>query len=451
MIGGGVSGLATAYHLSRVAPSADVLVLEGSDRVGGKLLDVAVGGLRLPAGADSFLARKPWAAELCRELGVELVAPGSSGTWLWTRAGLVPYPADAAFGIPGDVGQVFRWPGLSARGRRRALLDLFKSRRKGGDDESLGSFLRRRLGDEATDLAVGPLLAGLYAGDVDALSVGATFPDLARWEESQGSLIRGAQAAMRDARAAGDPGPMFLRPRAGVGDLVRALAERLGSRVRTGVRAVSVERAASGWLVRAEGEDFEGVDAVVLAVPAPIARDLLGAACPAVAGDLDAIPQVSTSAVLMVYGPGSADGFPQGSGFVVPRGVAPMTACTWLHQKWPQPEFGDRAVLRCFVGAAGEDDVLGAPDEQIVEACARHLAALLPLPAAPEHALVVRWPGSMPQYGVGHVARVSRIRSLLPPGIFVTGQSYDGVGISDCVRAACGTAEEVGGVGGPDL
>ena len=163
VIGGGVSGLTAAYRLS--AAGIDATVLEAGATTGGKLRSVEVGGLRLPAGPDSFLARKPWAVELCRELGFgdELIAPRGSGAFLWTAAGLVPYPTGTAFGIPGDLGDVFRWPGVSRRGRRRALLDFVKPKRRVDADESLGSLLRRRLGDEATDRAIGPLLGGLYA------------------------------------------------------------------------------------------------------------------------------------------------------------------------------------------------------------------------------------------------------------------------------------------------
>ena len=180
VIGGGVSGLATAYRLTKADPSIDVVVLEANDRPGGKLRSVQVGDLVLPSGADSFLARKPWAVQLCKELGIgdELVAPGATGAHLWTERGLVAMPKQAPFGIPGDIGQVFSWPGLSRAGRRRAALDLLKKKRKDDSDETLGSLLRRRLGDEATDRAVAPLLAGLYAGDIDRLSVRATFPDL---------------------------------------------------------------------------------------------------------------------------------------------------------------------------------------------------------------------------------------------------------------------------------
>jgi protoporphyrinogen/coproporphyrinogen III oxidase len=439
VVGGGVSGLTVAYRLLRTA-SAQVTVLEARSEPGGKVRSVEVGGLPLPAGADSFVARKPWAAELCRELGLELEPPGDMGAYLWTVRGLVPYVRDTAFGIPGDVGNVMRWPGLSRAGRRRALQDLVRRKRRGGQDEPLGSLLRRRLGDEATDMAVGPLLAGLYAGDVDRLSVAATFPELAHWEASQGSLVRGAQAALR--RGGADPGPMFLRPRRRVEGLTEALRDRVGDRIRTRDPALELRRRAGGWSVRTPSEELVA-DAVVLAVPAAAAGPLLAPISPAAAAGLQGIPSVSTGVVLMVYAAGTAGALPPGTGFVVPRGRAPMTACTWLSNKWPSEDFGDRAVLRCFVGAAGDEDVVGAEDDELIEACSRHLTALLALPQRPEHAAVVRWPASMPQYEVGHLDRVAGIRASLPNGIFLTGQSFDGVGIADCVHAAGSIASDV--------
>ncbi len=438
VVGAGVSGLTVAYRLRQRDPSCDVIVLEAGPVPGGKLRSVDVGGLSLPAGADSFLARKPWAVELCRELGIggELVEPRASGAYLWTERGLVPYPAGTAFGIPGDLGDVFRWPGVSRRGRRRALADLWKPKRRDDADVSLGAVLRRRFGDEVTDRAIAPLLAGLYAGDVDELSVRATFPELLAWEAAQGSLLRGAQAAVRRASKA-EAGPMFLRPRAGVQRLTDELAARLGGGVQTGSAATHLERQDGTWRMQtATGAvDADAVvvttDAAGLLPEAPAAAELAG------------IRFVSTGAVLLVYPPGTGSQLPAGSGFVVPRGAAPMTACTWLSSKWPDPSYGDRAVLRCFVGAAGEEDVLDAPDEDLIGACTRHLAALLPLPEGAEHAAVVRWPKAMPQYAVGHLERVERIRAALPAGIFVTGQALDGVGIADCVRAAGETADAV--------
>jgi oxygen-dependent protoporphyrinogen oxidase len=181
----------------------------------------------------------------------------------------------------------------------------------------------------------------------------------------------------------------------------------------------------------------------VLASETHVSAGLLGTLAPAAVEDLGGIGYASTGVVLMVYGDGTARDLPSGTGFVVPRGKAPMTASTWLSNKWPIEAFGTRAVIRCYVGGAGAEDVLDADDADLIEACARHLAAVVPLPDRPEHAAVVRWPRAMPQYGIGHLERVARIRAVLPAGIFVTGQAYDGVGIPDCIRGAGETAQAV--------
>ena len=431
VVGGGVTGLTLAYRMLQDDPSVDVTVFEAAEQAGGKLRSVQVGDLVLPAGADSFLARKPWAVELCRELGIALEAPGAAGAHLWTEGGLVPLPKEAPFGIPGDIGEVLRWPGLTSAGRRRAAQDLLRKKRKDGVEESLGALLRRRLGDEATDRAVAPLLAGLYAGDVDRMSARSTFPDLEAWEAWQGSLIRGAQAATRQSKR-GDPGPIFARPRGGVQRLTDSLADRLGPRLRTDTVLGSLDE-----------PELEASDAVIVASSAHEAARLVEPLAPAAATELANISYASTGVVLLVYGNDTQRGLPNGTGFVVPRGRAPMTAATWLSSKWPDEAFGSRAVVRCFVGAVGEQDVLDADDADLIDACARHLAALVSLPDRPDHAAVVRWPSSMPQYEVGHRARVERIRSLLPEGIVVVGQAYDGVGIPDCVRAAGEMAHDV--------
>ncbi|MBA3739405.1 MAG: protoporphyrinogen oxidase, partial [Actinobacteria bacterium] len=190
IVGGGIAGLATAFHLA--AAGVDPVVFERDDVPGGIVAPpIEVVDLWLEPGPDSLAARKPSGADLCRRLGLTLIPPGASGAFLWTDGGLVPYLSGTAFGIPGDVGDVLRWAGLSRRGRVRALADLVKRKRRDGAEETLGELLRRRLGDEATDLTIAPLLAGLHAGDVDRLSASATFPELLTWEQTQGSLIRG--------------------------------------------------------------------------------------------------------------------------------------------------------------------------------------------------------------------------------------------------------------------
>lgn len=437
VVGAGIGGLATAHALLREEPGLDVVVLEAREGTGGRLRSVRVGDLEVEAGPDSFVARKPWAAELSRELGLELVAPGSSGAFVWTDRGLVPMPA-SALGVPADLDELARWPGLSRAGRLRALGDLVRRARPHETDEALGSLLRRRLGDEATDVLVAPLLGGLFAGDVDRLGVRATFPELATWERTFGSLIRGAKAALASGRAAG---PMFQRPAGGLPSLVDALADAVGGRVRTSTRVRGVDVAGPEHVVRTDAEDLR-TPAVVLATPASVSADVLGTDATA-SRHLAAIPYVSTAVVLLVYADGTGDELPDATGFVVPSGRAPMTAGTFVSRKWPDPAHRGRAVIRCFVGAAGSEDVLEAADGDIVDSVCRHLSAALPLPERPEAWLVVRWPRSMPQYEVGHLERVAEIEDALPAGIFVVGNAYGGVGIADTVRGAQETAGRV--------
>jgi oxygen-dependent protoporphyrinogen oxidase len=221
---------------------------------------------------------------------------------------------------------------------------------------------------------------------------------------------------------------MFLKPKGGVRRLPEALAAAIGpDRVRTGEPVATLPDSA----------------AVVLATPAFEAARLTAEVAPDAASELSSIRYASTGVVFLIYPEGTRDALPEGTGFVVPRGKAPMTAATWLSTKWPDPAFGNRAVVRCYVGADGEDDVLDAPDADLVEACSRHLSAVVELPLEAEHAAVHRWPRSMPQYEVGHAERVRRIRGLLPAGIFVVGNAYDGVGVADTIRGANETAERV--------
>jgi protoporphyrinogen/coproporphyrinogen III oxidase len=439
VVGGGVSGLATAHRLLRANPALEVTVLESGPTTGGRLAAATVGDLQLESGPDSFVARKPWAVDLCRELGLELLEPGARDAFAWTERGLVPLPT-SALGIPTDVDQIARWPGLSRAGRVRALSDLVRRPRPPGADESIGSLVRRRMGDEMVDALTGPLLGGLFAGDVDRLSVEASFPELARWERAFGSLIRGARAALVAGREAG---PMFLRPEGGVSRLSSALLQIVGpARVRTRSPVAAIERDGAGFDVRTDTDGL-AADAVVLATPALVASELLAGIAPRVAEVLGGIAYASTGVALLVYPEGTAEALPEATGFVVPRGRAPMTAGTFLSRKWPEPAFGTRAVVRCFVGAVGFEDVLDAPDQDIVEAVCRHLSAVLPLPGRAAASTVVRWPRSMPQFELGHLERVREIEGSLPPGIVVAGNAYLGVGVADAVRSADEAAERV--------
>jgi oxygen-dependent protoporphyrinogen oxidase len=224
-----------------------------------------------------------------------------------------------------------------------------------------------------------------------------------------------------------------------VSALPAALVDAIGAeRVRTGVRVRAIEPRGASYVVRWDAGELE-TETVVVATPAFVAAEFL----PATAERLNAIPYVSTGVVLLVYPEGTAAALPEATGFVVPSDAAPMTAATFLSRKWPVQAFGHRAVVRCFVGASGSEDVLASPDEEIVEAVCRHLAAVVALPERPEASRVVRWPRSMPQYEVGHAGRVRAVAEALPPGIFVAGNAYGGVGVADAVRGANETADRV--------
>ncbi len=431
VVGAGVAGLVAAYRLA--SAGADVTVFEAAGEPGGKIRSVEVGGLRLEAGPDSLVARKPWAADLCRELGLgdDLAEPATAAAQVLTRRGLLPLPS-GPFGISASPLELLRWPGLTWSGKMRAAADLLRRAPAPAGDESLGSLVRRRIGDEATDALVAPLLGGVFAGDVDRLSVLATFPELATWERRHGGLIRGARAAASAGRGGGRA-PMFLRLRGGLDRLAASLGDGLGDRVRTRMPVDAVERAGDMFVVRAGGDAILA-DAVVFATPAFVTAGLVESVAPASSAGLRRMRSASTSVVLLVYGEGTGRRLPPGSGFLAPRGALEMTACTFVSRKWPEPAFGGRAVVRCFVGADGAPERPGRSDEDLVRSVARALSDLLGMPAVPDDARVVRWPRSMPQYDVGHLDLVREIERDLPAGVFVAGQAYRGVGVPDCVR-----------------
>jgi protoporphyrinogen/coproporphyrinogen III oxidase len=453
VVGAGISGLAAAHALlaSRTPDRPlEVTVLEASDTPGGKLLTVDLDGMSVEAGADSFVVRKPWAVELCRELGLaeEVVIPGSWGAFVWTRRELVAYPDRSPFGIPSDVGELLRWQGLPRGPKLRALQDLFRPVHRGSGDEALGNLLRRRLGVRASRVLVEPLLGGLHAGDPTRLSVLSTFPELKDWEQKHGSLIRGAKAAMEATGEEKGHKPMFATLWGGLSRLVDRLVETIGKqrvRMRIPIEALTTVGAGFSVVAGVAGEAPLRADAVILATPAYESARILRTLNKETSSALATIPYASTAVVFLAYPPGTASRLPQGTGFVVPQGEATMTACTWVSRKWPSKEFENRAVLRCFVGRAGNEEALQLPDEELTTVVSREAEEATPIGVEPSTSRVVRWDRSMPQYEVGHLERVARIEETLSglPGIFVAGSAYRGIGIPDCVKQGKEAAERV--------
>jgi oxygen-dependent protoporphyrinogen oxidase len=451
VVGAGIAGLATAYRLlaNENGRGVEVTILEAADRPGGKLQTGEVAGIPIEDGADSFVVRKPWALQLCRDLGLgqELVAPAPGGAYVWSRGRLHRFPTPAAFGVPGSVENLLRWRGLSGGGRIRALSDLFRPRSRGREDESIMGLASRRLGVEAAGALVGPLLAGVHAGDPDRLSVSATFPELRAWERDHGSLIRGAKAALKASRSKAtvhEEEPIFATVWTGLSRLISVLVQAIGEeRLNTREKVTSLRPEKGGWSVHVRGRDISG-DALVLAVPAFEASRLLRRRNAPAAEELAAIPYVSTAVVTLVYPPGTLTALPPGTGFIVPpdSGLPTVTACTFVSSKWPRAEHAGRAVIRCFVGRAGAEEAVELEDQQLADAVASDVGKATGLVIEPEVARVMRWPMAMPQYEVGHPDRLARIEEALErtPGLFVVGSAYRGVGIADCVRQGEDTA-----------
>jgi oxygen-dependent protoporphyrinogen oxidase len=465
IVGGGIAGLAAAHALAtdergRAAGIACTLV-EAEDRVGGKLRTEVVDGCLVECGPDSFLATKPWARDLCVALGLQdrLVGtrPGR-GVYVAYRGRLRPLPDGLALGVPTRPSALVRVGLLSPGEALRAAADLVLPRRAATDDEPVGRLLRRRLGAAVVDRVAAPLLAGIYAGDADALSAQAAFPQLCQWERRHRSLILAGLAqqrrcATRQARPAdrpaqdGDGGPpgaasVFLSLAGGMGELVAALLAALRGRVQV-LRGVAVARIAPpagrepAYTLHLDDGRVLRADGLVLAVPAFAAADLLAPLSPAAAVALRHVPYASTAAVTLAYRRDAVAHPLDGHGFVVARGEPlAITACTWVSSKWPHRAPPETVLLRCYLGRAGADAIVGADDATLVDTARRDLRAVMGLDASPRLVHVVRWPRAMPQYLPGHLDRLAALEAALAPlpRLALAGAGYRGVGVPDCIR-----------------
>lgn len=434
VVGGGISGLATAHRLARAG--AAVRVLEATGRLGGKLHTEQIAGRCLDVGADAVLARRPHAVRLARELGLGdgLVAPATARVWLWSDDRLRPLPDGTVLGVPGDLLALARSSVLSAPGLARAVLEPLRARRPRHGDVAVGTLLRQRFGDELTEVLVEPLLGGVYAGSIDRLSLRAAAAPLAELAASGGSLVRAARARRRGRGA--DAAPVFLAPRAGMGRLVGALADELGERVVTDRPVRDIRRGPGGWRVLTDRGDHDA-EHVVLAVPAPAASQLVGDLAPRAAELLAEISYASVATVTLGYARESLPGRPRGSGMLVPRREGRLIkAVTWTSAKWPHHAGSARFWMRASVGRIGDRAPLRLPDADLARRVDAEVRRAMQLRAPAEVRRVTRWPDALPQYEVGHLGRVAGIRSGLPGGMHVVGAAYDGLGVTSCVEQA---------------
>ncbi|WBB62276.1 protoporphyrinogen oxidase [Streptomyces sp. WMMC500] len=493
VIGGGIAGLAAAHRL--LARGARVTVLEAASRLGGKLHAGELAGLPADLGAEALLARRPEAVDLARAVGLgEALQPvAAGGAALWTRGRLRPLPGGQVMGVPGDLERLAAAEVLSPEGLARAGREAELPPAEPGEDVAIGAFVAQRLGAEVTDRLVEPLLGGVYAGDAYRLSMRAAVPQLFAALREERTLLGAARAVQSRGPAApaagAAPTPVFMGIEGGVGRLPAAVADAVraaGGEIVLGAAVAALETAEglpgpapspnpgaparavpSGpavpgparasvpapaspgthparWRVLAGGRTYDA-DAVVLAVPAGAAARLLRGLAPRAAAEFDGVRYASMALVTLALPRREAEAqLPAGTGFLVPPvDGRTIKASTFSSAKWRWAGDDDLFLLRTSVGRIDDEKILERDDAELVAASLGDLRAATGLAARPVAGRVSRWQAALPQYEVGHDARVARIRGALPAGLAVCGALYEGVGIPACVASAHRAADEL--------
>lgn len=465
IVGGGISGLATAFAVCEQAAAAGLsircTVLDSSASWGGKIVTHRIGDLVMEAGPDSFLSSKPAGLQLVEKLGLtdQLINTNETGKKAFVYSGgrLCELPEGLVVISPGQVGPFIKSGLLSLGGLARMGMDLVIPAKRSQDDESLASFFRRRFGRQAFERMMEPLMAGIYAGDAEQMSLRATFPKFVELEQRYGSVIRGMMAARQAGSAQPSDRPkqtMFVSLRNGLEDLVGTLIDRLtslGATLRSGaaVDALRVRSHQVGkWmydLILHDGSALS-VESLVLATPAYVSAELLRPLTPMAGGLLDLIPYASTATIAMAYSAEKVSGAAEGFGFVVPRAERrDLLAVTWTSRKWPHRAPNDQLLARCYVGGVGREEILTLDDHALVAHVRSELSSLCGVGGEPSYIEVNRWMKSMPQYTLGHLDRLAQIDAALSRygGLVLTGAAYRGVGIPDCIRDGGLAAERV--------
>jgi len=460
IVGGGIAGLAAAYYLQKTAEQSSLPIrytlIERSARLGGKIVTDTIHGYGeqpfiVEGGPDSFITQKPWAYQLARELKLDERLLGTNDakrkTFVLTKGKPVPLPDGVLLIVPTRF-LPFALSGLiSPLGKLRMAMDLFIAPKSDDDDETLADFVRRRLGNEALDKIAEPLLSGIYNAEADRQSLLATFPRFRDIEKRHGSLIKGMLAALRPgAKPAGQvaqpgspPLSTFMSMRGGVYELIDALQLSLTGSLLCLTQASAIAPAADGrYQIDVDGP--EGLrtlvaDGVILATPSYAAAALLADLAPQASAKLNRIRYVSTGTVSLAFRKHELEHPLDGFGLVVPHSERrPINAVTWTSTKFDYRAPEGYALVRVFFGGSRSPETLEHPDDAILDIVRGELADMLGIRAEPLFHRLYRWPRGNPQYDVGHLDLVASIEHALPPGIFVTGSPYRGVGLPDCIH-----------------
>jgi protoporphyrinogen/coproporphyrinogen III oxidase len=456
IIGGGIAGLAAARFLAD--GPARVTVLEGSPRIGGKLSASDIAGVSMDEGAEALLARRPEGIGLIDATGLaaDLVPAGVTSSAIYTRGAMRSLPRRQFMGVPADIDELAATGVISAEGVARARAE--SARPFEAADASVTEYIGARLGVEVVDRLVDPLLGGVYAGRSEDLSFQATLAPLAAAVPKHATLTEAAASLLPPAptqpSAPNPAAPIFVTLTTGLGSLPEALAKASGADIRVNAMVRELKRTATGWRLTigsAADPEYLDADAVILAAPAAPTARLLKATVGAAAAQLEQIPYASMAIITLAF---LAEDFPaqQRSGYLVPavdgRAVKAVTFSTvkWPHLAKAAADAGSPVhIVRCSVGRSGDVAVLQRDDQDLAALAAAELAESIGITAAPVAHRITRWGGGLPQYNVGHLDRVARIRAAVAaqPGLAVAGAAYDGVGIPACIATARSAADQI--------
>ncbi len=450
IIGGGIAGLATAFYLEKKAREEgreiQYVLLERDDRWGGKIATEFVDGFLVEGGPDLLLTQKPAGIQLCKDLGLaDRLIPTNNDrqrTFLVRDGKLVAFPEDFSL-VPSKFWPLVTSPLFSLCGKVRMGLEVFVPRRRDEGDESLASFIGRRLGKEAVRIG-GAMLAGIHSADAERLSMRGAFPMYVAMEQRYGSLIKGVRA-MRKTRVKSSA--MFQTLIGGLGEMVDTLVARLDGDLRRGVAVGSVRKADGGFEVVA-GDEVIGTDAVVMATPAYVSADLVADFAPGLSLMLRGVRYVSTATVSLAYRKRDVEGQHdfEGFGFLSPKHEGRrITACTWVSTKLNFRAPDDGVLVRTFVGGTGREDLVALDDETMIAQSREELEDLMGLTADPLFARIFRWKRGRPQFDVGHLDRVAEMEHLAAQvgGLYLTGSAYRGSAIPDCIVQAVDTVDRI--------
>ena len=440
IVGGGIAGLSAAYYLQKEGLPIEVKLIEASDRLGGVIQTVKKDGFVIEKGPDSIVATKKSGLELIEDVGLkdQVVYNSIGKSYILANGKLHSMPEGAYMGIPSRI-TPFAVSGLfSWKGKIRAAADFILPKGKKQTDQSLGGFFRRRLGDEIVENLIEPLLSGIYSGDIDELSLMALFPNFYQMEQTHRSLVLGLKRTIpkRPKKQPAKKG-MFLSLKGGLESMVVALEQQLSEE--TVCKNIAVEKIIvqkSGYLLQLSNGKMEMADSVVIATDHFHAQQILRDY-----SFMDGYKEMTANSVANV-----AMAFPKsvvkqdidGSGFIVSRNSDyRITACTWTHKKWPGSTPEGKVLFRCFLGKPNDQGIVDLTDEEIVKLALRDLNKTMNITAKPEFYVISRWKKAMPQYSIGHLERIARVKQALAselPGIFLAGGSFEGVGIPDCIN-----------------